>query len=125
MSTGKHLICDIKNIKNLDLLNNLSKLMKMFDEICENYEYNVLHRTYHQFEPHGITILYMLSESHLSIHTFPEKNYAALDLYTCKEYLNNDIYLDIQKYLKKMFDSDGEEFVIIDRTYISSKNIIK
>jgi S-adenosylmethionine decarboxylase proenzyme len=99
--------------------------MEMFDEICEKYQYNILHRTHHQFDPQGITILYMLSESHLSIHTFPEKNYAALDLYTCREYPSNDVYLDIQEYLKKMFESDGENFTIVERSHTSMKNVIK
>ena len=37
MSSGKHLICDIKNIKNLELLNSLDLLKNMFDDICNTY----------------------------------------------------------------------------------------
>lgn len=125
MSTGKHMICDLSNIKNVELLNSMEKLTEMFDEICKTHQYNVLHRTHHQFEPQGITILYMLSESHLSIHTFPEKNYAALDLYTCREYPDDNVYLDIQEYLKKMFESEGDQFKIIERSYHSMKTVIK
>ena len=123
-SSGKHLICDIKNIKNQCLLNDVEQLKQVFDYICEKYNYNVLHKVQHLFDPQGITILYMLSESHLSIHTFPEKGYAALDLYTCREYDNNDVYLDIQEYLKKVFESSDDTFTIIERQY-GSKTIIK
>jgi len=119
MSSGKHLICDIKNIKNHSLLNDVDALKKMFDYICEKYDYNILHKVQHCFEPQGITIIYMLSESHISIHTFPEKNYASMDIYTCREYPNNDVYLDIQEYLKKMFESSNEKFTIIEREYLS------
>ena len=122
MSSGKHLICDIKNIKNHNLLNSLEGLKIMFDNICSIYDFNILNKAEYQFTPQGITIIYMLSESHISIHTFPEKNYAAMDIYTCREYPNNDVYIEIQEYLKKMFDSSEETFTIIERKYETSKD---
>ena len=36
-----------------------------------------------KFDPYGITVLCLLSESHISIHTWPEKGQAAVDCYTC------------------------------------------
>lgn len=39
----------------------------------------------HQFEPHGITGIAILAESHLTIHTWPEHAYATLDIFTCGE----------------------------------------
>ena len=122
MSSGKHLICDIKNIKNHTLLNSLEELKEIFNYICKTYDYNILNKAEHTFTPQGITIIYMLSESHISIHTFPEKNYAAMDIYTCREYTNNDVYTEIQEYLRKMFDSSEETFTIIDREYNTHKD---
>lgn len=122
MSSGKHLICDIKNIKNHKLLNSLEELKNMFDYICKTYDYNILNKAEHVFSPQGITMIYMLSESHMSIHTFPEKNYASMDIYTCREYPNNDVYIEIQEYLKKMFDSSDESFIIIERQYATNKD---
>ena len=121
-SSGKHLICDIKNIKNHKLLNSLDELKNMFDYICKTYDYNILNKAEHVFSPQGITMIYMLSESHISIHTFPEKNYAAMDIYTCREYPNNDVYIEIQEYLKKMFESTDESFIIIERQYNTNKD---
>ncbi|HHP7245331.1 MAG TPA: adenosylmethionine decarboxylase [Elainellaceae cyanobacterium] len=40
----------------------------------------------HQFSPHGITALALLAESHISIHTWPEEGYAAIDVFTCGEH---------------------------------------
>lgn len=37
----------------------------------------------HKFEPQGLTAMLLLSESHISIHTWPETNYAAVDIFTC------------------------------------------
>jgi S-adenosylmethionine decarboxylase len=35
------------------------------------------------FEPHGMTAIWLLEESHFSVHTFPEQNYISVDCYTC------------------------------------------
>ncbi len=37
----------------------------------------------HQFDPQGVTALALLAESHMSIHTWPENGYAAIDVFTC------------------------------------------
>lgn len=37
----------------------------------------------HQFTPYGVTVLIMIAESHLAIHTWPEYGYAAVDIFTC------------------------------------------
>lgn len=47
-----------------------------------------------QFEPQGATVLVLLSESHLSIHTYPEKGFAALDCYTCGETVDPQLAID-------------------------------
>jgi S-adenosylmethionine decarboxylase len=115
--SGKHLIIDIKNIKNQDIINNIDKLKKIMDSICEKYDFNVLQKIEHQFEPQGISIIYLLSESHITIHTFPEKKYIAFDLYTCREYPNNDVYNEIHNYIVEEFQCDLENPQIIDREF--------
>jgi len=116
-TSGKHMICDIKNIKNVQLLNSVTDVTKLFDCICETYEFTVLQKIEHCFEPQGFSILYLLSESHLSIHTFPEKNYVAIDLYTCKQYDDNSVYLKIYNFFIDMFKADVGNPVIIDRYF--------
>jgi S-adenosylmethionine decarboxylase len=39
--------------------------------------------TIKQFEPHGVTVVWILSESHFTLHTYPEHKYASVDCYTC------------------------------------------
>jgi S-adenosylmethionine decarboxylase len=115
--SGKHLIIDIKNIKNEDIINDIDKLKTVMDHICEKYNFNILQKIEHQFDPQGISIIYLLSESHMTIHTFPEKKYIAFDLYTCREYPNNDVYNEIQNYITQEFKSDLEYPTIIDREF--------
>lgn len=111
------MICDIKEIKNYELLNNSEKIRKLLDNICEKYNYTILNKSEHQFQPQGLTMLYLLSESHISIHTFPEREYFALDIYTCRHYDDNTVYEEIYNYLVKEFDAKKENPLIIDRNF--------
>jgi len=43
----------------------------------------VLGESFHQFEPHGVSGVVIIAESHLFIHTWPECGYAAVDIFTC------------------------------------------
>ena len=116
-SSGKHMICDIKEIKNYELLNNSEKIKTLLDNICEKYNYTILNKIEHQFQPQGLTMLYLLSESHISIHTFPEREYFALDIYTCRHYDDNMVYEEIYNYLVKEFKAKKENPLIIDRKF--------
>ena len=117
-SSGKHMICDFKGIENLELLNNLSELKDMLKEICKTNDFNILNEVEHQFVPIGCSVLFLLSESHLSIHTFPEKNHMSFDIYTCRQYIDNTFYDEIFKVLlnrlKASLDSTCK---IIDRYF--------
>lgn len=115
--SGKHMICDIKGIKNIELLHDLDKMKTLLETICANYDFSILEKVDHKFHPEGISILYLLSESHLSIHTFPEKYYIALDLYTCRQYDDNSVYLEIYDYLVDCFQADKSTPTIIDRSF--------
>lgn len=115
--SGKHLICDIKEIKNRILLNDVNKIRDVLHIICARYEYTVLNIIEHIFEPQGFTMLFLLSESHISIHTFPERDYFALDIYTCREYETNDEYMDIYNFLVVLFNAKKEAPIIIDRSF--------
>lgn len=116
--SGIHMICDIKNILNQELLNNVEKLKELLDNICSKHNYTILNKIEHIFEPQGCTILYMLSESHISIHTFPEKTYIAFDLYTCRPYEEKCPYLEIYDYLINELNAKKEEPIIIKRSFL-------
>ena len=115
--SGKHLICDFKNIENKELLNSLEHLKDMCKTICKVHEFSILQECDHSFTPIGCTFLFLLSESHLSVHTFPEKNYIAFDLYTCRDYEDNYIYTNIYYYLIQQLKAKDSTMQIIDRKF--------
>ena len=116
ISSGKHLICELKDVKNEEKMNSLEQITEVLDTICEKYNFTVLGKLQHCFTPIGHSLLYLLSESHISVHTFPEKKYIAMDIYTCREYTDNTVYNEIYHYLVSSFDADsGVVPIIIDR----------
>jgi S-adenosylmethionine decarboxylase len=115
--SGKHMIIDLKEIKNQVLIHDLDKIKTLLDDICEKYEFSILNKSEHVFQPQGLTILYLLSESHLSVHTFPERNYIAIDLYTCRDYTDNLVYEEIYDLLVESFQAKKETPIIIDRRF--------
>ena len=118
ISSGKHLICDLKNIQNTEAMNSLETIREILDSICIKYQFCVLGKMEHCFEPQGHSIIYLLSESHISVHTFPEKNYIAMDIYTCRNYPNNSVYEEIYEFLVETFQAYREIPMIVDRNDI-------
>ena len=79
---GRHVAVDAWGI-SFDLLNHVKQLSEWMVAGAEEAGVTVLSVHHKQFQPQGVTVLLMLSESHFSIHTYPEKGFAALDCYTC------------------------------------------
>jgi S-adenosylmethionine decarboxylase len=117
-SSGKHMICDIFDINNNHLLNNKSLLSSLLKNICKKYDFEILKEVDYSFQPIGCSILFLLSESHMSIHTFPEKNHLSFDIYTCRQYNDNTQYIEIFNYLIYHLNASQEsECKIIDRNF--------
>jgi S-adenosylmethionine decarboxylase len=79
---GNHILLSLYGVPFSDL-NNLQKILEIFEKSVSVLNCTVLNRFSHQFEPQGVTVVYALAESHISIHTFPESQSCALDIYTC------------------------------------------
>ena len=113
---GKHIISDLSNIKNISLLNDCEGLKKICREICSQNNFSILGELDYIFTPQGLSFIFLLSESHLSIHTYPERNHISFDLYTCRDYQNNEDYNNIIKLLKESLNCD-DNTLIIDRKF--------
>lgn len=64
---------------------------RIMDGICERNRFTILNRMSHAFEPQGLTCVYMLSESHFSIHTWPENGTCAIDIFCCRRLTMEEI----------------------------------
>jgi len=92
---GKHILADVVNIINFNLLKTIDGVKPLMEKIIKEMKLTVVGEIQHQFEPYGATLLYLLSESHLSIHTYVDEQYCAIDLYCCNENINSNKVLDI------------------------------
>jgi S-adenosylmethionine decarboxylase len=78
---GTHLIIDLWEAERLDDLAHMEAAMRL---AVEKSKATLLHIHLHHFTPNGgISGVAVLAESHISVHTWPEKNYAAFDVFMC------------------------------------------
>ncbi len=66
-----------------ETLNNVDWLERVMRQAAEASLATIMQSSFHQFGPHGVSGVLVLAESHLSVHTWPERKYAATDIYTC------------------------------------------
>lgn len=70
---------------NSEKLNDINSVKEMMTRAAEKAEAEIREVVFHRFEPQGVSGVVVISESHLTIHTWPELNYAAVDIFTCGE----------------------------------------
>lgn len=90
---GRHVAVDTWGV-DFELLNSAEFLQTQMVEAAEACGATVMSVQSKQFEPQGATVLVLLSESHLSIHTYPERGFAAIDCYTCGETVDPQLAID-------------------------------
>ncbi len=79
---GTHILLEIRDA-DPQRLNNLPFVRETLLGAARNLGVTVLTHSFHQFSPQGVTGIVAISESHFSIHTWPEYGYAAVDIFTC------------------------------------------
>jgi len=77
---GVHLIVDLHGAKGLDDIDLIEATLRRCVEAANA---TLLHIHQHRFQPNGVSGVAVLAESHISIHTWPEAGYAALDVFMC------------------------------------------
>lgn len=82
---GNHATIDMTGME-YQLLNSEERLINILEHACVNVGgLIVVNKSFHKFEPHGVTACLLLSTSHATIHTWPENNKCAIDIFTCGE----------------------------------------
>ncbi|WP_320663715.1 adenosylmethionine decarboxylase [Prochlorococcus sp. MIT 1223] len=82
---GKHCILELYECNKYKL--NDEKFVNKAIKLAAKYAgATLLNLTTHKFEPQGLTSLALLAESHISIHTWPEMGYGAVDVFTCGDH---------------------------------------
>lgn len=79
---GRHLLAELSEC-NSAILNNRAELEKIMKEAARHSGATVVDSVFHHYNPQGLSGIVVIAESHLSIHTWPEYGYAAVDCFTC------------------------------------------
>ena len=79
---GRHFIANYTECDK-EALSDVKELAKAFVDAVQECGATLLDSSYYVFEPNGMTMMVLLSESHASIHTYPEHNACFVDLFTC------------------------------------------
>ena len=111
--SGIHLIAEFWRGKKIEDPKELKKILLGAVKQAKNTPLDV---AIHKFQPQGITGIVLLAESHLAIHTWPELDYIAIDIYTCGDKANPEKALE---YLKEKFQPKKVEIKKIKRGRIN------
>jgi len=92
---GSYLSCDASAMTDVD------SLIDAMDRAVVASGATILNKTPYIFPPNGLTIVYTLSESHASIHTYPEHGSCFVDLFTCGDHCSSEKFHEVlSAYLK-------------------------
>ena len=108
---SKHLLLELYKC-NYEKLNDESFLRCTLNRAAKLANATVLNLISNKFEPQGVTAIALLAESHISIHTWPESNYSAVDIFTCGQNMLPEL---ASKYLIDALNAEEHSLRIIER----------
>jgi S-adenosylmethionine decarboxylase proenzyme len=84
MFRGIHLIIDYYQVDS-QRLDDIDFVIHSLCDAINSAKFNLIKIVSEKYEPHGLSIIALLKESHVSIHTYPENNSMFIDIFTCGE----------------------------------------
>jgi S-adenosylmethionine decarboxylase len=103
MDYGNHIILDLYECDESKLYFSNHNILAFIDYLVKSNYGTIESSNYHIFPNDAYTIMVLLSESHLTIHTFPENKYVSIDIYTCG---SNVLTFNIATNIIQYFCSD-------------------
>ena len=108
---SKHLLLELYRC-NYEKLNDESFLRCTLNKAAKLAKATVLNLISNKFEPQGVTAIALLAESHISIHTWPESQYSAVDIFTCGQNMLPELAC---QYLIESLGAQEHSLRIIER----------
>jgi S-adenosylmethionine decarboxylase len=108
---GRHLLIELFDC-DPDVINNLEAVKGALVEAARRAQATIVDVVFHEFNPFGISGVVVIAESHLSIHTWPEYRYAAVDIFSCGDVLQPEV---AASYLVEQFAAERTSIVEMQR----------
>lgn len=110
-SLGYHLILELEGCPE-PVLDDRKAVHRVMTEAVEASGATMIQPFFHQFAPQGVSGVVIISESHFSIHTWPEYGYAAVDIFTCGDQIDMDVAANI---LRRGLQAQGMQKMLLSR----------
>ena len=108
---GRHLLLELFDC-DPDAINSLETVKAALIEAAKRAQATIVDVVFHEFNPFGIRGVVVIAESHLSIHTWPEYRYAAVDVFSCGDVLQPETAVT---YLVEQFGAERASVVEMQR----------
>ncbi|MFT6321624.1 MAG: S-adenosylmethionine decarboxylase proenzyme [Granulosicoccus sp.] len=115
---GRQTMLELYGCKK-EFLNDVSFIEKVMVEAANRANATMVQQYFHQFSPHGVSGTIVIEESHINIHTWPEYDFAAIDIFTC------NLEMEVDKacaYLKEILEAKKEVVSCHDRGNLAIVN---
>lgn len=110
-SLGTHLLVELYGC-NPERLKYVPDVEQTLVHAAHQSNAHIVGHFFHEFQPHGVSGVVVIEESHYTIHTWPEERYAAVDLFFCSESVEADRAIQI---LRETFEPDRVEVMLVRR----------
>jgi S-adenosylmethionine decarboxylase proenzyme len=108
---GSHLLIEMYGC-SADLLDSVQNVGNAMRRAADESEATTVATSFHEFEPYGVSGAVIIQESHYTIHTWPEHEYAAVDLFYCGGTVKVHKAIDV---LRAAFKPQKMQFLVVRR----------
>jgi S-adenosylmethionine decarboxylase len=116
---GRHLLLELREAEP-ETLNDVEEIKRILMKAAEEAGATIIDYTFRKFSPQGVSGVVVIAESHLSIHTWPEYGYAAVDIFTCGDSLKPEKAVSI---IVEATKSKNPMVIEVKRGILSYKNL--
>jgi len=109
---GVHVLINVYDVSDKKSLEFMEYGKQYLDKIVHNLQLTVVAQTGHQFQPKGYSYAYVLSESHFTIHTYPEYHSCYIDIFCCHSGFNP---VQAVEEVKQHFQTTNVRYQILAR----------
>jgi len=116
-SLGRQIIVELYDCET-QKLNNIDFIEESLLFATKQSKATIISHDFHKFNPHGVSGVIVIAESHVSIHTWPEYGYAAVDVFTCGHSIDPWI---IQEHLEQVLEAGKVSSMELNRGIFKCK----
>ncbi len=110
-TNGTHLMCEFSGC-DARIIGDVDAVRDILFKAATEAKAEIMEVSFHRFFPQGVSGVVVISESHLSIHSWPEYGYAAVDIYTCGDHTDPEAAL---QYCARAFGATATDIVKVNR----------